>query len=380
MSILLAIIPVESVIAADALNSLREKIGVGMVKTVAELPLPGDDYIEATVAGVGDADAVLLFVEADAPLDWLNDSDNADGVALTTALKQSKRIVVVLVGDAHLPADLPEEIASLKRRAPLRLKMGESEAFTDTLIGALKLQKAARKPQPSPDMSILEEKLEKAGHTPHPSFGMSTDEAVKSPDSSVSGSRQKYILTINYTESPPDTSAGERMKAVFGQNKRTLGTDERGVLIKTIIAHTGLSANQKLSFPFQVTYYDEHDLEVLRQAVEKLGATTTVTSFQMNEEDKLAAFMVGKDLSALVPPHGSDTDALDIFFRFNVASLYLLVVYFAIAPFIAPYPNTLVCWAAAFVTYIVINVLFQVLNKRALTRGYYKMKGLDKLT
>jgi len=97
---------------------------------------PGDDYIEAIENAARTADALIMVIGPRwAEGDWLNQPNDHDTLAITTALSERKRLFPVLVDGASLPADaLPEAFESLKRRQALTLS---EETFSQDMSGLI---------------------------------------------------------------------------------------------------------------------------------------------------------------------------------------------------------------------------------------------------
>jgi hypothetical protein len=107
---------------------------------------PGLDFVRVLNDRVAECDIVLAVIgkswteSRDASGNRrLDDPDDFVRIEITSALNQGKRVIPVLVGDAHMPRpeDLPEALQPLARRNAVRLTHERFRADTQGLIKAI---------------------------------------------------------------------------------------------------------------------------------------------------------------------------------------------------------------------------------------------------
>jgi outer membrane protein assembly factor BamD (BamD/ComL family) len=107
---------------------------------------PGLDFVRVLNERVAECDVVIsvigkgwLEARDAAGARRLDDPDDFVRIEITSALNQGKRVIPVLVGDAHMPRpeDLPEALRPLARRNAVRLTHERFRSDTQGLIKAL---------------------------------------------------------------------------------------------------------------------------------------------------------------------------------------------------------------------------------------------------
>ncbi|HEX6876485.1 MAG TPA: toll/interleukin-1 receptor domain-containing protein, partial [Nocardioidaceae bacterium] len=128
-------------------DSLRERLGAKSVFQDVTAIAPGQDYVAVIDRALGDSDAVLAVIGTG----WLtaanpegtrrlSDPDDYVRLELGRALRQSVRVVPVLVGGATVPAapDLPDELQGLVNRQAVVLHDETWHQDVDGLVRSLR--------------------------------------------------------------------------------------------------------------------------------------------------------------------------------------------------------------------------------------------------
>lgn len=140
-------------------DSLRERLGAKSVFQDVTAIAPGQDYVAVIDRALGDSDAVLAVIgtgwlTASTPegARRLSDPDDYVRLELGRALRQSVRVVPVLVGGATVPAapDLPDELQGLVNRQAVVLHDETWHQDVDGLVRSLRGESAvpARRRRP----------------------------------------------------------------------------------------------------------------------------------------------------------------------------------------------------------------------------------------
>lgn len=118
---------------------------------------PGQDFFEVLEQRVAECDVFLAVIGSR----WIQSQDERGGrrldnpndfvrIEIESALKQSKRVIPVLVGDVDIPRadDLPESLKALARRNAVRLTHERFRSDLDGLVRALKRITSNEQPKP----------------------------------------------------------------------------------------------------------------------------------------------------------------------------------------------------------------------------------------